>query len=207
MKKVNRFSPLKSVNENLTDNRLSSFSAPDVKKVVFDNVSKNGYVKGSYGYHNNNGTSYRGSPTVADIVKILDAGDFSSYQEVDLSAIDSFINELSPSGDFAEFQKRLKDVWNKNHFVRDDISVLCAAVNYFIKNRQYEKRQAEKREKEERHQQAVASDSNRWAGEIGEEISFIVKEAKIATYIEPPYYNAMSYPLWKIVDEEGLVYS
>lgn len=193
--------------ENLTDTRLSAIPVDDVKKVVFKYVSDNGYIKGAYGYHNNNGTSYRGSPTVAEVIRILDEGDFSDYQQVDISEIDAWMDDLHPEGQWREFQERIKNTWHKNHFLRDDLSSLCAGVNSFLKQKAYDARQAAKREREAQHQQEVASESNRWAGEVGQLISFTVAEAKIATYIDVPYYAGSSYPLWKIKDEQGLIYS
>ena len=62
----------KMVNENLTDKKLSSIDKDIIKRLVIKYVKDNGYIKGSYGYHNNNGTSYRGSPTVSEIWRLLD---------------------------------------------------------------------------------------------------------------------------------------
>jgi hypothetical protein len=151
------------INENLTDKKLSGMDPNLVKRVVLKHVVDNGYIKGSYGYHNNNGTSYRGSPTVAEIVSILD-------QEVDESRLadekfsqemESWINSLQPAGNFAEYQQRIKDTWGKNYFVRSDLGMLCSAVNSFLKDKEYKQRQQDKADRQQAHQEKVASDSNR----------------------------------------------
>lgn len=194
-------------NENLTNDKLSRIPSDDIRRLIFKYVSDFGYIKGGYGYHNNNGTSYRGSPTVAEIARILDSENYSDYLAPDTDEINNWVNNLQPEGQFADFQRKIKDVWPKRVFVRDDFPILCAAVASFNREKEYQERQRARQERAAKHQQAVEADSNRWAGNVGDEIEFVVKEAKIVTYIRPNYYNASDYPLWKITDVNGLVYS
>ena len=181
--------------ENLTNDKLSKIPSDDIRRLIFRYVSDFGYVKGGYGYHNNNGTSYRGSPTVAEIARILDSGDYSDYMSPNTDEMDNWVDNLQPGDQFADFQRKIKDVWPKNILVRDDFPILCAAVASFNREKEYQERQRAREERAAKHQQAVESSSNRWAGEVGDEVEFVVKEAKIVTYIHPNYYNASDYPL------------
>lgn len=148
------------IDENLTDKKLSGINKEVVKRLILKYVTDNGYIKGSYGYHNNNGTSYRGSPTVAEITRMLD----DEIREEDLAPdtieIDNWVDNLTPEGEYASYQEKIKDTWKKNYFVRGDLTLLCSAVNSFLKDKDYRSRQVARQERQIAYQEKVASASN-----------------------------------------------
>lgn len=64
-----------SISEALTQNKLAMIPVDTLRRLAFGLVARDGYEKGGYGYHNNNGTTYRQSQTLVDFIHILDAGE------------------------------------------------------------------------------------------------------------------------------------
>ena len=199
--------------EIMTSTKWNYLTSEEIKRVCLKYVTEHGYVKGSYGYHNNNGTTYRGSPTVSEITSLLANNmedlepymcSIPEYREMNLW-VDSL--KLYEQGEFEDYYRKCVDVWGKDRLDKSDLSLICAFCNSFNKDKQYKARQVQKQEREREHAEKVASDSNVWVGEIGQEIEFSVASANIVSYVTPKSYYAVSYPLWKIVDTEGHQYS
>ena len=185
---------------------LRTIPAEDVRKVVLQYVKENGYVSGGYGYHNNNGTSYRQSPTVEEIYRILRNEDnLEPYRadEETFREMNAYVQNLIPEDRYAEFKERCKEVWAKEHYEKSDLSLLAACCSSFFSNKAYQKRQQERAEKDAAHEAEVASEANVWVGTVGQDVEFVISEAKIIYYINVPTYHGGSYPVWAIKDAEG----
>lgn len=68
--------------------------------------------------------------------------------------INRYYNELEPSGDFADYQRRCKNAWQKESYTRDDLNMLLIACNAYFNWDKFERAKAEqerkRREKAER---------------------------------------------------------
>ena len=202
------------IKEALTVNKFNSINNDTIKKVVLGYVKDNGYIKGDYGYHNNNFTSYRGSPTVAELKRIFDEGNYDDYLVPDnvLDEMDNWVNHLDFSNvRLADYFRRCQEIWEKPHVDKDDLSILASMCNTFFQNKRFAQRRAEQQAERERqqqvHQARLESPANRFAGNVGDTVEFEIAEAGIDRWIDPPTNYTSSYPLWKIKDAEGLVYT
>lgn len=84
------FSFMEIVDENLTQAKFNAIDNDTIKRVVLGYVNENGYIKGEYGYHNNNYSTYRSSPTVIELTRIFDEGDYGEYL-----ASENLFNEMN----------------------------------------------------------------------------------------------------------------
>ena len=58
----------------------------------------------------------------------------------------------------------------------NDVKNLVSLVSYWDSNIRYQRRQQQRQERERQHQAEVESETNTWAGQVGETVSFTVRE-------------------------------
>lgn len=202
-------------NENLTQAKFNAIDNDTIKRVVLGYVNENGYIKGEYGYHNNNYSTYRSSPTVLELTRIFDEGDYGEYlaSEKLFNEMNDWVDHLDMSNEqLRGYFTKGKEMWDKNHVAKEELSLLASFCNTFIRNKQYQQnvldRQVEKERREREHQEKVSSESNKFAGNVGDVVEFeLGKDAEIERWIEVPTYYGGSYPVWKLTDINGLVYT
>lgn len=193
-------------NEDLNLTEAYNVPSETFKRVIIKYVQDNGYVKGGW-----NGRYMTTSPTVAEINKILrHESDLTEYMctPEEYQEVNEWVQNLVPEGPMADWMTRCKESWDKtNNLEPADLQNLVSFVSYRDSNLKYQQRQAARQQREQEHQNYVDSDANAWVGGIGEEVSFTVAEAKISGYVAPHSYYASEYPIWKIKDTDGHVYS
>lgn len=194
---------------NETLNESYNISAENFKRIIIKYVLENGYIKGSW-----NGRYSTASPTVTEINRILrslnQGEDLTEYlcSLEQYEDINTWVQNTIPSGPMAEWQNKCINSWNKEENLdQDDLKNIVSFVSSYDQQKKFERRNQEKQERERQHQAAIESESNVWAGEVGDNVQFIVKEAKISGWVQPRSYYADSYPIWKIIDMQGRTYS
>ena len=189
-------------------NLKESYNVPaeTFKRVIIKYVKDNGYIKGGW-----NGRYSTPSPTVEEINKLLrHVDDLTEYMctEEELHDFDTWVNSVTPEGAQADWMRNCIDSWNKtNNLEPQDLKNLVSFVSYRDSNIKFQQRQAAKMERERQHQADVESDSNTWAGEVGDTVEFTVQECKIAFWVQPRSYYADSYPSWVIKGTDGKTYT
>ena len=154
---------MENLDEALTVQKFNNLDNDLIKRIILQHVQKYGYMGGSYGNHNNNGTSYRGSPTVSEIIHILDSdGDLSQFAcdpEV-LTGMNDWVSQLVPEGSYADYETRCKQIWEKPHMAKEDLSMAASFCSRYFRNLEYMERQRQRQERERQHQAEIESESN-----------------------------------------------
>ena len=188
-----------------------------IKRFVLKFVKDNGYIKPFW-----NGQYSTPSPTVEEIHRTLkenpDTSSLDLCSESDIDGLDMYVSQVesevnnpeTPNLAVNEWKRDCIRVWKEidsREVTKEDIKKIVGFVSSYIENLKYQERQRQKQEREREHERQVQSSSNTWAGQVGDEVTFTVAEANISTWIQPPSYYAEEYPLWKIKDLDGRVYS
>ena len=199
--------------ENLTVDKFNSLDNNLIKRVILKYVKEHGYLRGDYGYSNPNGTSYRGSPTVAAITSILD-NNAEDLQQVactpeDLEKMNNWVNNITPeqTQHYEDYFRNGIETWNKEHLDKSNLPLVCSFCNTYFNSEKRLQQQREREQREREHQLEVQSPSNVHAGQVGDVVQFVIAEAHVTRWINPGYYNSREYPVWQIKDTQGKLYS
>lgn len=184
--------------EELSLTESYNVSPEIIKRVVIKYVKENGYTRGDW-----NGRYPTESPTVHNINALLrQVEDLEPYEctPEELEEFNTWVSHVQPEGAQAEWMRRCIDTWNKQDSLeKEDLRNLVSFVSYKFSNDAYNRRQEQKRQAELQHQQRVESETNTWAGEIGDIISFTVDEAKT-------FYSAYGV-IWNVTGTDGRTYT
>ena len=193
---------------NESTNLTESYNvSPEVfKRVIIKYVKENGYIKGDW-----NGRYPIPSPTVEAINRILrnvdNLDDYMCTPE-EYHGMDEWVNRTTPEGPQADWTRKCIDSWNKESDLQlQDLKNLVAFTSLYVNGIKYQQRQQARQEREREHQANVDSETNTWAGEIGDTVEFTIQECKIAFWIQPRSYYANSYPCWTIKGTDGRTYT
>ena len=185
-------------NEGL--NLTESYNVPHdvIKRVVIKYVKENGYIRGDW-----NGRYPTESPTVHNINNILrqveDLEEFECSPE-ELEEFNNWVLHVQPEGAQADWVRRCIDTWNKESDLnKEDLRNMVSFVSYKFSNDAYNRRQELKRQRDLEHQQHVESETNTWAGNVGDTVSFIVQEAN--------RFATMYGTLWNCKGTDGRIYT
>lgn len=169
-----------------------------IKRVIIKYVKDNGYIRGGW-----NGRYPTPSPTVEEINKLLrHESNLEEYMctPEEYSEFNTWATTVEPEGPQADWMRKCIESWNKTSGLDlQDVKNLVSFVSYRDSNIKFQQRQQARADREAQHQAEVESESNVWAGQIGEEISFVVREA----HSNYGMYGTM----WTIKDTQGRTYS
>ena len=96
----------------------------------------------------------------------------------------------------SDWSRNAVAAWNKQYIEIRDLALLASLCHICLENIA----------KETAARALRAEPSNTFAGEIGDEVEFTVTSSMIAYYRTPNVYNASSYPVYRMTDEDGKVY-
>lgn len=156
------------------------------RKQAFRYVQEHGYIAGRTGQD--------------FAIELSNDHGLPQASDEEVQAVTDYLETTAQS----DWQRNALAAWSKEQYKSRDAGLITSAVSSYFRDQE---RQAAARAREEQQRAALASRENSFAGEVGETVTFTVREHRVAFWrTGGPRFNAGEYPVYRILGTDNRIY-
>ena len=156
------------------------------RKQAYRYVQSNGYIPGRTGQD--------------FAIALSDNHDLPQASDAEIQAVTDWLENSEPN----DYLRNALAAWSKGQYKSRDAGLITSAVSSYFK---WQEREAARIAREAEIQAANASRENSFAGDVGDEVTFTIREFRVIYWrTGGPRFNAGEYPVYRILGTDNRVY-
>ena len=156
------------------------------RKQAYKYVQSNGYIPGRTGQD--------------FAIALSDNHGLPQASDAEIQAVTDWLENSEPN----DYLRNALAAWSKGQYKSRDAGLITSAVSSFFK---WQEREAARIAREAEIQAANASRENSFAGNVGDEVTFTIREFRVIYWrTGGPRFNAGEYPVYRILGTDNRVY-
>ena len=156
------------------------------RKQAYRYVQSNGYIPGRTGQD--------------FAIALSDNHGLPQASDAEIQAVTDWLENSEPN----DYLRNALAAWSKGQYKSRDAGLITSAVSSYFK---WQEREAARIAREAEIQAANASRENSFAGDVGDEVTFTIREFRVIYWrTGGPRFNAGEYPVYRILGTDNRVY-